>query len=159
MAVTNLNSTQYALQVGPGTEIDHPYHGRVKCMTFEFAQGAVAGDATSTATLIRLPAGKIMILTKLSQIEFSAFGASRTLDVGYAAYTNLSATAVAAAPAYLASAVDVSSAGSMLLNESTTPTMSQYIETRDGLVLNATVAGGTIPAAATIKGYILYVNA
>ena len=36
------------------------------------------------------------------------------------------------------------------------PTM--LFETRDGLMIQAAVAGGTIPAAATLKGYIVYVK-
>lgn len=159
MAVTNLNSTQAALQLGPGTDIDHPDHGRVKCVSFEFNQGAVAGDATSTALLIKLPAGKLRVLSNLSQISFSAFGASRTLDVGFTAYNLLDNTAVNADPDYFASAVDVSAAGVTQFSESTTPARSQYLESREGIWVNATVAGGTIPASATLTGYIVYVNA
>lgn len=158
MATTAQNSTQYDLQTTVGSELDLPYHGRVKALSFVYTQDG-AGDATSTQTLIKLPAGKIMVLTKLSQIEVSAFGASRTLDVGFTAYNELDNTAVSADPDYFASDVDVSSATSFALNESATPTMAQYMESRDGIVVQAAVSGGTIPDGTTIKGFILYVNA
>jgi hypothetical protein len=156
MAVTTENSTQYTAQTD-GSMLNGPAHGNVRCMTFEFTQGAAAGDATSTQTLIKLPAGKIRVLTNLSKIAFSAFGALRTLNVGYTAFENQDGTAVAADADFFASAVDVSAAGTAVLDESTTPDLSHELDSKDGIVVQSAVAGGTIPAGATVKGYIMYV--
>ena len=158
MAVTTEKSTQYTEQTTDGSKVDPADHGKVEIAYFSFTQGASAGDAGSIAELIKLPAGKIRVLTEESQIAFSAFGASRTLDVGYQAYTNSSGTAVAIDADYFASAVDVSSAGELVLNESATPALAQELDSQDGIVIQADVAGGTIPAAATLEGYIKYVR-
>lgn len=156
MAVSNENSTQYELQNDNQSALNAPAHGKLRVLSFEHTQ-AVAGDAGSVTTLIKLPAGKIRVLTNLSKIEHSAFGSSRTLGVGFAAYTNEAGTDVAADPDYFASAVNVAAAGTFVLDESATPALSQELDSKQGIVVNATVAGGTIPAGATLKGYILYV--
>lgn len=159
MAVTNESSAQYTKQSTVGEVLDHPYHGRVKAMTFEFTQGSAAGDANSTAKLIELPAGKLIVLTALSQIRVSALGSSRVMDVGYDAYVKLDGTPVVADPDYFVTVADVASGGTVAFTESTTANLGQYLESDKGIVVKATVTGGTIPAGATIKGVILYVNA
>lgn len=158
MATSNESSAQYTAQTTYNSMLQSPDHGRVKCLTFEHTQ-VNAGDATSVQSLIKLPAGRIRVLTNISKFRNSAFGAARTLDVGYAAYTNLAGTAVVADPDFFSSAVDVSSAALTLMDESTTPDLSHALDSTTGIVVNSTVSGGTIPAAATIKGYVLYVIA
>ena len=155
MAVTEINSTTYANQLTG--ELGAEAEGKVRCLSVEFDQGDAAGDATSTQLIGLLPAGRIRILTNLSKIEFSAFGASRTLDVGFQAYKDEDSVDVAADADYFASAVDVSSAGSLVLDESGTPELSQAIDSLDGVVIFSTVAGGTIPVNATLKGHIFYI--
>jgi hypothetical protein len=156
MAVSNENSTQYELQNDNQSALNAPDHGKVRVLSFEHTQ-AVAGDANSISTLIKLPAGRIRVLTNMSKIATSAFGSSRVLSVGFAAYEEADGTPVTADPDYFASAVDVANATSFVLDESTTPALSQELNSKNGIVINATTTGGTIPAAATIKGYILYV--
>jgi hypothetical protein len=92
-------------------------------------------------------------------LYFSAFGAARTLDVGYAAHTNdrTGATVVADTAAF-ASAVDVSSAGNLALDESESAGALTDVVFEGKARILATVAGGTIPAGATIKGDIFYVE-
>lgn len=158
MAASNENSAQYAKQIVPNEGLPSPDHGRVKALTFELTQVA-AGDAGSVQSLIKLPAGKIRVLSHLSSLRTSAFGSSRTLDVGYAAYRNLSGTPVNADPDAFATAVDVSAGATAVFTESTTMDLSQYFESQDGILLTSTVAGGTIPVSATIKGVVLYVYA
>lgn len=151
MAVTNQNSAQY------DSERLYPveYHGKLRIAYFEFTQGVAAGDATSTAELCRLPMGRIRILPQLSRIAFSAFGAARVLDVGYRAYVTEGNVAVAELANAFANDIDVSAAdadgvplGALLKYD---------IFSTKGVVIFGQVAGGTIPAAATIKGYIIYV--
>lgn len=151
MAVTNQDSAQF------DSERLYPVEngGKLRIAYFEFTQGVAAGDAASTAELCRLPMGRIRIIPQLSRIAFSAFGASRVLDVGFRAYTTEGNAAVAEAANALANDIDVSSAdadgvpiGALLKWD---------LFSTKGVTVFAQVAGGTIPAAATLKGYIIYV--
>ena len=160
MGATNEYSTQYAAAVNtvPSVhQVPSEIGGRVRYIRANFTQGAAAGDATSTSTLAKLPA-RARVLGHLSKIYFSSFGAARTLDVGYAAGTSiLDGSAITADPDLFATAVDVSSAGSMVLDEAGT-SGALHGKRFDGEVdILATVAGGTIPAAATIDMHLFYV--
>lgn len=162
MAVTNEKSTQVTAvddTEPPVYPEANEWHGRLRVARFTFTQGAAAGDATSTATLVKLPNGAVRILGHLSRVSFSAFGSSRTLDIGYAAHRDRSGTAVVADADAFASAVDVSSAGTTTLAEALAAATdgTTLITSQQGFYVNATVAGGTIPAAATINGYVVYV--
>ena len=159
------NSTQYALQIDPNLKANSPDHGRVKAMYFEYTQGSTAGADGDTINLVQLPAGRLRVLAHLSRINVSALGASRVMNVGYTAFTQPGATA-AAAPStvnadadFFCSAVDVSAATSTTFDESTTATLGNQLESTDGIVLNATITGGTIPAAAIVRGVVYYIQA
>lgn len=162
MAVTaeysaEFNLTQIAV---PQQMVDvNKWHGRVRSRYFKFTQGAAAGDANSTAELVRMPAGRVRVLGWLSSIAFAAFGAARTLDVGNRAYTKVDDTTQAEAAQFYASAVDVSAAGSLLLSESTAAGThtNLLVESKGGFTIFAKVAGGTIPAGTIVEGTILYV--
>lgn len=151
MAVTTEKSTQVTnLDATPVVRLDPiDLGGRVRVARVSFTQGAAAGDAGSTAELARVPANAT-VLPHLSKLYFSAFGAARTLNVGTSADEDLFATAV-----------DVSAAGSLALDEADTTAVKDGVD-NDGtsdLAIFAKVAGGTIPAAATIKGFIYYYQA
>lgn len=160
MAVTTENSTQYANFIAspPVLADANEYAGRMRIANFNFTQGAAAGDATSTATLVKLPAGKVRVYLNLSIVNVSALGAARTADLGWQAYTNRAGTAVAADPNGLDDGVDVSSAvaynpiGTIGGNE------TKEFDSRDGVVIDLQINDGTIPAAATVDGYLVYVN-
>ena len=168
MAVTNEYSDQltkiYPVAAGstnPAEPVEaHELGGRKRVAVFEFTQGAAAGDATSTAELIELPGGTQRILADESKVYYSAFGSARTLAIGYRAYTNADGTAVAESSTALNAATSVASAGSFnvgaALQVAASGGMATY-DSRDGITIFGTVAGGTIPAAATIKGHITYV--
>ena len=153
MAVTNEKSVEYTNQTAsPVVKLEsNEFQGDVEIAHFDFTQGAAAGDAGSTADLIKMPGGKIRFL----KIEFatSAFGASRVLKIGHEGYTDVDAsTAVAADDDAFASALDLSSAADI------SDLVDVVIESFDGFDIRGTVTGGTIPAAATLKGYISYVR-
>jgi hypothetical protein len=120
MAVTNEKSAEFSNMSAfpPSNNPVHSWHGRMRIAYFKFTQGAAAGDANSTAELVRLPQGSVRVIGHLSKIAFSAFGAARTLDIGTRAYKDLDGVAVAEAAQAFASAVDVSAAGSLSLEES-----------------------------------------
>jgi len=159
MAVTNGTSTQLAATLAAMNDANE-LGGKLRVAVFEFTQGAAAGDATSTQDLCKLPSGKIRILTGLSRVDFSAFGAARTLNIGHTGFTNADGTTVAAAAALFASAVDVSAAGNTTLAEAAVANdgTMQALESKEGVTVQAAVAGGTIPAGATLTGFLVYVG-
>ena len=157
MAVTNEKSTQMTnLDASPPVKLEaRQAHGKTRVFAFDFTQGAAAGDATSTALLARIPANS-KVIGHLSKVYHSAFGAARTLDVGYKAYTDVDGTAVAADPNFFASAVDVALAGSFLLDESDTQAAQKGREFNGQADIDAVVAVDTIPVGATLNGFVIY---
>jgi hypothetical protein len=158
MAVTNQKSAQVtALDNNTGALNVSDYKGKLRFLFFSHVQSG-AGDATSTVDLVKLPAGKIRLVMPLSRIYRSAFGASRVLDIGWTAYTDQNGAAVAAAPAGLVNDLDVSAAG----NSNPTGVVGEHetkeFDSRDGVLLQAVVAGGTIPDGAKVSGYLVYVQ-
>jgi len=149
MATTN--STQYGntVAVPPVMNAVHEAHGRVRVAAFDYTQSG-AGTAGDYVNLVKLPAGAIRVLSVY--VAFSAFGASRTLDLGYGAYTALSNGATVAADADGISAnTDISGAGSV------TSVANDQVSSTDGVLVTAQVNDGTLPDAATLNGYVLYV--
>lgn len=163
MAVTTEKSTQVSNAVAAPPVMNPAYNigGDLKVMYFSFTQGAAAGDIGSTADLLTMPPGKYRLLLDQSNVTVSAFGASRTLDVGYTAYTNYDGTAVAADADAFVSAADVSAAATVALTEALAAGTDRtyLVDATSPFTLQAKVAGGTIPAGATIKGYVVAVGA
>lgn len=164
MAVTAEKSDQVTnMEASPPVRLNtNELGGRLRIARFSFTQGAAAGDATSTMDLIKLPVGKtVTVLKSMSRIVCSAFGAARVLDIGHTGYTNLDGTVVAAAADVLMDGQDVSAAALVRMGLGTnafTADDSFTFNARSKPVIQAVVAGGTIPAAATINGYIVYVE-
>lgn len=160
MAVTTEGSDQYDesnTTVPAKVPETHEWAGRMRIAFFEFTQGAAAGDATSIAQLIKLPAGKVRLILPLSRIHFSALGSSRTMDLGWESYVDDDGDTVAADPNGLDDGVDVSSAGSVN-PAGTVGTHETYLfESKVGVVITAQINDATIPIAATLKGYFFYV--
>jgi hypothetical protein len=159
MAVTTEYSTEYAAAVNTkGTPVDtHQWEGRVRYMSFNFTQGAAAGDAGSLAVLCKLPHGKARVILPLSYVGASAMGTSRTMDLGWLAYTNDDGTAVAADPNGLDDGIDVSAATTTVPGGTLGGGENKLFESQTGVSITAQINDGTIPAAATIKGHIAYV--
>lgn len=113
MAVTTESSAQYARESETATTKNeaNEYGGNLKAFLFEFTQGAAAGDANSLVNLIKVPPGRWRMFCPLAFIQWSAFGAARTLDIGWTAYTDPAGAAVAADEDGIETAIDVSSAG------------------------------------------------
>jgi hypothetical protein len=127
---------------------------------------AVAGDIGSTVDLALLPAGDVRLYLTESRIFWSAFGAARILDIGHRAYKaidfdgSLGVQPVAAAPNLFDDDVDVSAAGNAALGSdfvlAGTIAKTQRFLSADGVMIFATVAGGTIPAGAILEGFLTY---
>lgn len=163
MAVSHESSAQIALTelVPPSNIPVHDWRGRKRILYFKHTQ-VTAGDATSIQSLVKLPQGKVRVIADESTIYFSAFGAARVLDVGYAAHKDLNGEDVAADPDFFATDVDVSAVGSLQLDEAAAdagPSAVRYklFESQDGVEIQSVVAGGTIPANAVLEGIITYV--
>jgi hypothetical protein len=159
MAVVNAVSDQLTqLAASPKVPLYNDVQsGKLRFAYFTLTQVG-AGDAASVQALCKLPAGRIRILRDLCKINTSAFGASRTLAVGHTGYTGLDGTVVAAAPSFLASAIDVSAAANNTLAGAAASDPTLAIDSRSGVTFQSAVAAGTIPDAATIKGYIAYIH-
>jgi len=157
MAVTNENSDQIdRLEAVPSKPVNPIDHATLKYLFFEFTQGAAAGDAGSTAALVKLPPGEVRVFNDLSRIYSSAMGSGRTMDIGHEAYTEQDGDAVAADPDDLDANVDVSAAVAFNIGGTVGTHETKVFNSRDGVILTAQVNDGTMPAAATISGYIVY---
>jgi hypothetical protein len=162
MAVTNEKSTQVTkLTASPKQELSvKERDGRVRMARVDYTQSAAAGDIGSTQELCQLPAGA-RILGNLSFLAVSAFGAARTLDIGTRAHRNAQTGAlVPEAAASINSAVDVSAAVRFSLAADANGPVNAGGDTltfTGEVFVFSTVAGGTIPAGATIKGDIAYI--
>jgi hypothetical protein len=160
MAVTTEYSSQYTesyVTVPAKVPETHEWMGRFRIGYFEFTQGSAAGDATSEAYLIRLPAGKVRLILPMSRIHVSALGSSRTFDLGWLAYTDDDNSSVAADPNGLDDGVDVSSAVAFAPAGTVGTHETKLFESKAGVTISAQINDGTIPAAATIGGYFVYV--
>jgi hypothetical protein len=126
--------------------------GKLRYARCDFTQGVAAGDATSTFGLFLLPPGRWRFLNM--KLDTSAFGASRTLDVGWLAHVDHNGVTVVADPNGLAAAKDVSAA--LVGWDFNVATAHVVLDTRENLLIVGTVAGGTVPAGATVKGHLTY---
>lgn len=157
MAVTTEYSVEYdAIENNSGLPLDNrDMHAKIRFMKFTFTQGAAAGDANSLAYLAKLPAGKVNVLADLSKVYFSAFGAGRTLDVGFDAYDNPQGTEQSAVIDQFLDGEDVSSAGSALLVGDAVGGVHTF-HSKKGVHIVAKCLGDTLPVGDTLLGHIAY---
>jgi hypothetical protein len=132
--------------------------GKKRVEYFSFTQGAAAGDANSLADLVKLPAGRVRVLLTECYVAGSAFGASRTLDIGYTAYRDFSGETVAADVDALLDGRDVAAATGAVIAVAAGADPTLYLESAEGVLIQAKCLGGTLPAGATLKGYVTYVT-
>lgn len=135
-------------------------HGKARLQYFSvgiLTPITVAYAQNDQVELFKLPPGRKRILFRESFIKCSAFGASRTIDIGYRTYRRISGSG--AQPAEdgddFISNLDVSAA-------ITTPVAWQTglkydIYSQDEVVVFMTIEGGTMPVAATLEGYMKYI--
>ena len=165
MAITTEGSVQLTNQLAhPPVEMESNYiYGKLRVYRINFTQGAAAGDANSFARLIRLPAGKIMLLGTQCVLKISALGAARIVDIGWEAYRDKSGVVVAADPDGLVDGLVATAAtytifsvppsgvaGAGILADTT-----KTFESSSGVVLAAQCTGDTLPAGATMQGLIV----
>ncbi len=161
MAIVDVKSTQYGNRDSspPVANDVQDVGGKIRFYRFDVNQGAVAGDAASKQFLCRIPAGKGYIIPILSRCKWSAFGASRVLDIGHAGWTKPDGTAQVAAADVIDDGRDVSAAGVGYLSAGTNGVTDVIaFNAADEIVIQSVVAGGTIPASATLNGWIAVVE-
>lgn len=153
------NSTEYARQIATGAQTyNRPdeFSGRLRYANITFTQAAT-GTAADLANLTLLPAGSVRLILPLCRIAFSAWGASRTLDLGWLAYVDLAGDAVAADPNGLDDGVDISAAGSVNPSGTVGGAETQRFESRDGVAITGQINDGTLVIGNTLLGYLVYV--
>lgn len=176
MAVTNLNSTQFGKNTDPRTNgymNPQEYQEPLFSSIFDFNQGAAAGDSGSTINFAKLPSGRVIFLPKLSFVQWTAFGGSGAMTIGYRAYNDETDTTIAAAAAAFDTGVSVVAAGGALMGQTIAagtggrftflskakPLVNQITDpTGFGVSIFATITGGAacIPISATMIGYLTY---
>lgn len=168
MAVLTLSSTQIIAGT-PGSLDDlFPIDQHAKDRTAMFdvnTAGQGAGDAGSTLLLCKIPFGRVRVLPYASRFKCSAFGAGRTISFGHTGYTTSLGVIVPADPLAFGTGIDVSAAlGTGTVDGavgtavgSFNPSMFKFdFYSREGTIITATVAGGTIPDPTTLSGLVHY---
>ena len=130
-------------------------HGKMRVQYFAVPALTVAGDIGSTFEMFKLPPGNVRVLPRLCRIRNSAWGASRTFNIGHRAYMSRPPgnTMVAEDDDAFALGLDFSSAtdNSLLLG------IKFDLYSLQGVTVFGTVAGGTAPIGATVDGYFAYI--
>ncbi len=141
------------------------WKGVKRIMRFTFTQGGTTGPVGSTAELVRLPAGNVRVLLEECYMHRTAFGTSGSLDIGWQAYSRPDGFAVDPDADAFVDGLNVVSAGDGLWGASPQGSgtvvdadKSFLIESKSGVTVQATVAGGSIPAGAKLTGYVTYVQ-
>ena len=152
MAVTDQKSAQLqrvASNPGDGSQSS----AGIQVAPFDFTQSG-AGDATSILRLCELSGGRIRIIPELCKAIVSEFGTSRTLTIGYAENrVRPTGEILAADPDFLVTTNTTAAAGGTITGSSF---LDVEVEVLDRLLITATVAGGTIPDGATVRGRIAF---
>lgn len=131
-------------------------HGKLRVQYFTLDPTTEAGDANTTIELCELPPSAVRIMPYLCRVQTSGFGAGRTLDIGHDAYQARPidrADEVADDPDAFADGLDVSAAGIAAFGTG----LKFDVYSLAGIVVKATVLGGTIPVGAALEGVIVYV--
>lgn len=152
MALTITKSIQFAAD----RQLPIEDHGKLRFKYFDCLQGAAAGDDGSQFELGQLPFGRIRILPWMCTVSGSAYGAARVLKFGHHAYQKEGGIDEAENLAAFGSGIDISGATNLVRFSATV--VKYDIFSRKGPLVVATVTGGTIPAAATLKGFIAYIH-
>lgn len=130
-------------------------HGKLR-FVYGKVTAAAALSAGGTMALAMLPPGRLRVLPQLSRITTSAFGAGRTLDVGYGAFQDRpsgTADPVVADPDAFIDGLDVS--GAVIAGVVGTG-LKFDLYSLSGIVVQGTVLGGTFPNLGTVELLLAY---
>lgn len=151
--IANINAVP-SVKLAP---VEH--HGRIRVAFFDWANGLVAGDAGGVIDIIKLPAGRVRLLGRLSSIYHDMTTGSNTIDIGWKAYVDLDAADVAADPNGLDDGVSVETAGT--INIGTVAAVlavcgQKLFESQEGVILTVTSVG-IVAASDVMQGHLAYV--
>lgn len=146
-------ATQYSaeLQAAEAGQRQHASKWGGEVRRREFNVTTIAGVADDTIGLIKLEAGPVNVVGIVLIDGWSAFGTSRTMNLGHEAYADVDENVQAENLTAFDSARSVASAGSAEI------WLNKPFSIKGTFTIVAQIQGGTIPAAATLKGYVLYV--
>ena len=161
MAVTTQKSTEYtnatATPIVKNSTTEE--HGKLRTLFFSHDQDGV-GDANSTVTLGKLPAGKVKIIGGLSRFYCNWVTGSQTMDIGWAAYTDLDGDAVALDVDGMVDGLDVDAVGYFSMESNTAAGKlkggNYTFESRDGVIIQALAIAALVDGD-DLCGYITYV--
>ena len=162
MAVTTQLSAEYTIQtttpIANSNTVDK--HGKLRTLFFTHDQDG-AGDANSTVTLGKLPAGKVKIIGGLSRMYVNWVTSSQTMDLGWKAYTDLNGDAVALDVDGLVDGLDVDAVGYFDMEGGLAATKAtggtHVFESKDGVVLRATSQDVALGDGDDLIGWIVYI--
>ena len=161
MAVTTQLSAEYTIQtttpIANSNTVDK--HGKLRTLFFTHDQDG-AGDANSTVTLGKLPAGKVKIIGGLSRMYVNWVTSSQTMDIGWKAYTDLDGDAVALDVDGLVDGLDVDAVGYFDMESNIAAGKlkggSYTFESNDGVEITALAIAALVDGD-DLCGYITYV--
>ena len=161
MAVTTQLSAEYTIQtttpIVNSNTVDK--HGKLRTLFFSHDQDG-AGDANSTVTLGKLPAGKVKIIGGLSRFYCNWVTSSQTMDIGWTAYTDLDGDAVALDVDGMVDGLDVDAVGYFDMESNIAAGKlkggNYTFESRDGVIIKA-LAIAALADGDDLCGYITYV--
>ena len=161
MAVTTQLSAEYTIQtttpIVNSNTVDK--HGKLRTLFFSHDQDG-AGDANSTVTLGKLPAGKVKIIGGLSRFYCNWVTSSQTMDIGWQAYTDLDGDAVALDVDGMVDGLDVDAVGYFDMESNIAAGKlkggNYTFESRDGVIIKALAIAALVDSD-DLCGYITYV--
>lgn len=149
---TTFNSNTYANQISVLRD-GEPGETRTR-----FFEGATGSADTGVINLVKLPPGKLRILTKLSGFLCANMGANANVSLGLNAYTAANGAAVAAANAVLgaSAAANTYTLANFTTSMNNVANAGLLVDSMSGVVVRATVADGNTVANNTYSGYITF---
>lgn len=154
---TPIGAPTYALQIGPKKAMAKDAQAQHQYVTSGvYTHAAAAGSGTGEINLFTLPSGRVRVLTDLSRIVTTQFGAAATLSLGHRAYVGTDGVTVVESAALFGSAL---AAGGGALDAALTIPAAGYhdFDSLDGVTLFGTVASGNIEATDTVELHLTYV--
>jgi hypothetical protein len=146
MAFLN-DTTQYTLQLQQRAA---EKHGTLKIAKFTYTHSGTSEPGE--INLIKLPAGRVVVLPDLSYLNTSTFGVGAELSVGVRAYRQEDGELVEEDAEALQAAV----AGPFVGGLGGPATGEIPLDSQAGIVVYATIAGGNLISGHHINGYIVY---
>lgn len=158
MAVTTQYSTEYTA-INTTKTVPFPEQAGAKLRVAYFAHTqSGAGDATSKVYAVKLPAGRVTIHGKLSNLYVNWTTASATMDVGWAAYKAMSdGSDVSASYNGIDDGIDVDTVGARTIGSALTATgYTKTFESKYGVDIVLTSQDAVLAASSAVAGCIVY---